>query len=415
MSHYDVCKVVCEQCAYASDFRSYTSVNLSDAPHLKAAVLSDDIFKFECPHCHHVTYIHHPLFYHDSSRNLMMQYGAEAEPFEENMRTLRMEGLLLNEMTIRFTNNWSSFKEKIRIFDHHRDDRLIEIYKSFLIQNFRRTYPDAGQIVALYDAAPEEVIVVISENEQPKVYAFPNDWYDANMADAMIRKILAHDTSLVVDQSFAEKVSTMMLGVSVAHVQLAYGIRRYLFHSLDQARVGDHVLVYVPGEGETEGVIRRLDTADVRDVEINTPLILRVLRKRDSQDDSITEDLEKLCHTMNDVPDDSVMPELLNVLCDVKVFLPLVRDKDTGELTRQMVFQEDSPPVLPLFTREMAAKTFSPLGLVFEDSFVDIARLYEGESVLFSINPHLHDIVLLPERIKDLVLDYEKQRRFTYH
>ncbi|WP_288153692.1 CpXC domain-containing protein [uncultured Sharpea sp.] len=152
MSHYEVIPMQCPKCGNMNHFKNYNSINITVTPELKKAIMNDDIFKFECQDCHHVEYLRHQLFYHDTKNKIMLQYAKDPEEIEQTLAALKAEGLDLSSYKIRWTNNWYVFKEKIQIFDHHRDDRILAIYKENMLKKFYEEYPEAGHAVVFYHA-----------------------------------------------------------------------------------------------------------------------------------------------------------------------------------------------------------------------------------------------------------------------
>lgn len=57
MTRIDKSTFICKKCSKKFDVDTYHSVNVTLNPELRDKVLSGEIYKFICPHCHHINYI----------------------------------------------------------------------------------------------------------------------------------------------------------------------------------------------------------------------------------------------------------------------------------------------------------------------------------------------------------------------
>lgn len=120
---------VCARCGERNDVETFTAVNASSSPELKAALLDGSLFVWECPHCGTHNLLRSPLLYHDPAQNLMvwLTYGDRAleEKAAATIGTLDgMDGYVL-----RFVDDAGSLIEKVKIFDAGLDDMAVELCK----------------------------------------------------------------------------------------------------------------------------------------------------------------------------------------------------------------------------------------------------------------------------------------------
>lgn len=412
MSHFETYDIACEECGSENEYKEYKSVNATLDPELREAIMDDSIFRYECHSCHHVTYYHHPLLYHDMEHRFMIQYSNDLKEFKESLHLMRIEGMI-TDYTIRWTNNWYVFKEKIEMLEHQRDDRIISIYKDILLEDFKKAYPEAGDAVVFYDFTDEETMVVISEEMDPKLYAFPAEWYENKKQDPLIQKILHYDTTINVDEDYSKRLFDLRILVDLAEVETETAVKLYALTAFDEAQIGDHVLVAHPGaiDGHIEGIIRQLYKKDARDVPAGTPFIEKVLPE-ESQEDIINGlHLESLLGDIQDNIEETQLIELMDLLLDVKVSFPLIKDLSSGELENVVIEAQGGELFIPLFTNKDEAKEqYDDSYLIVEDRFRRIIDQEHDEIEGFLINPY-SDYFVADHNFLELLVQYEQSKR----
>jgi predicted nucleic-acid-binding Zn-ribbon protein len=359
MSHYEIIPMQCPKCGSTNHFKNYNSINITTTPELKKAIMNDDIFKFECQYCHHVEYFRHPLFYHDTKNKMMLQYAKDPEEIEQTLAALKAEGLDLADYTIRWTSNWYVFKEKMQIFDHHRDDRILAIYKENMLKKFYEEYPEAGHAVVFYHADQGEKLVVVSEHMKAKFYYFPEQWYANMMMNPHVHKLLKYDTSIDVNEDYVKRVYNLDISVVIAKIQTDSFVDIYALHHLDFAKTGDHVLLEDKGK-EIEGVILKLEVMDARDVPAHVRFIKHIIKRRSIDDIEVSNHLEQIAKALYHENEVQLLSQLLHVLSEVKIYLPLIKDDKTGELNREVIRTNNHEPVMPNLHERRRSQTLCP-------------------------------------------------------
>ena len=76
MTRIDKSTFICKKCSKKFDVDTYHSVNVTLNPELRDKVLSGEIYKFICPHCHHINYILYPFVYVDMTHKFMIYQGS---------------------------------------------------------------------------------------------------------------------------------------------------------------------------------------------------------------------------------------------------------------------------------------------------------------------------------------------------
>lgn len=406
MSHYEVIPMQCPKCGSMNHFKNYNSINITVTPELKKAIMNDDIFKFECQYCHHVEYLRHQLFYHDTKNKIMLQYAKDSEEIEQTLAALKAEGLDLSHYKIRWTNNWYVFKEKIQIFDHHHDDRILAIYKDNMLKKFYEEYPEAGHAVVFYHADQDEKLVVVSEHMKVKFYHFPEQWYATMMMNPHIQKMLKYDTSLDVNEDYVKRVYNLEVNVVTAKVQTESFVDKYVLHHLDFAKTGDHVLIEDKGK-DIEGVIQKLEVMDARDVPAHIRFIKHIIQRRDVNDIAVSNHLEKIAKALYHENEVQLLSQLLHVLSEVKIYLPLIKDEKTGELNREVIRTNNHESVMPIFTKEKEAKLFAPESIVYETYFTDL--IDEFPEMSFVLNPQCKELLIIDKKMTAILRSYVQE------
>ncbi len=367
MSHYEVIPMQCPKCGNMNHFKNYNSINITVTPELKKAIMNDDIFKFECQDCHHVEYLRHQLFYHDTKNKIMLQYAKDPEEIEQTLAALKAEGLDLSSYKIRWTNNWYVFKEKIQIFDHHRDDRILAIYKENMLKKFYEEYPEAGNAVVFYNVDLSENLIIVSKHMKAKFYYFPEQWYANMMVNPHIQKMLKYDTSIDVNEDYVKRVYNL----------------------------------------EVEGVIQKLEVMDARDVPAHIHFIKHIIKRRDVDDIEVSDHLEKIAKALYHENEVQLLSQLLHVLSEVKIYLPLIKDEKTGELNREVIRTNNHEPVMPIFTKEKEAKLFAPESIVYETYFTDL--IDEFPRMSFVLNPQCKELLIIDKKMTAILKSYVQE------
>lgn len=119
----------CPHCGSKKHVKSESFINPMFEPELKQAILEDTFFVHKCHVCHQLIHYQHPLLYHDNKNHYILYL------MEENQEiNLQYEKQIIKRV-IRTVNE---LKEKIKIFDDHLDDRIIELLKVKLLRQYKK-------------------------------------------------------------------------------------------------------------------------------------------------------------------------------------------------------------------------------------------------------------------------------------
>lgn len=144
-------KVVCSKCGHIHEIDAYPSINVAEAPELKAKAMSGELFAWQCPRCGTVNLASYPVLYHDPSENLLLvlstaPINAEACP----------EGYVGRQV-----GSVGEFIEKLKIFDAGLDDIVMEMCKFVTLQELGK---DVGLKFYRIDGADSEITFTYPEN-----------------------------------------------------------------------------------------------------------------------------------------------------------------------------------------------------------------------------------------------------------
>ena len=121
-------KIACPNCGRSSDFICYGSINVTNDPELKQALLNLELSTFVCPKCNHEVHVSYDLLYHDMQKRIFiwLKYPDESGQTIVDPRTEPMFELA-QDYQFRVVSNFNDLIEKILIFDESYDDQYIPI------------------------------------------------------------------------------------------------------------------------------------------------------------------------------------------------------------------------------------------------------------------------------------------------
>ena len=145
-------KIHCEGCGSDVYVGVKEFVDVTDNPEDKTALLEGTFFVTTCRNCGDRILVEYPIMYTDRERKLTiyMLPGGDPEVLEQLNSLTVPEKDIDPEAAFRLVTNGTDLIEKILIFDHERDDRLIELYKLVLAGKVREDWPDVTADDLLY-------------------------------------------------------------------------------------------------------------------------------------------------------------------------------------------------------------------------------------------------------------------------
>lgn len=188
MSQRREVSLTCPQCGKEHPFIIWNSINTTLDPEMKEAVKDRSAFRFVCPDCGAKTYIDYDLLYHQMEDRIMIHYARLDESAEQIYQMLTkddpedmVQDMLRNHYLIRIARSQNQLREKIAIFDAGLDDRIIEIYKIFILRTVQEKDPDCKDIEMLYYKDPTEgkdFIQIIADGKTYGVVELRKSTYD---------------------------------------------------------------------------------------------------------------------------------------------------------------------------------------------------------------------------------------------
>lgn len=128
-------EILCKKCLYHTHIKSHTLMLPELEPNLRTKILDGQMFSYTCPRCQQIIQYIHPFLYHDKQHQFLIFMSKE----EKDMEELQSQFPLT---TIRLVREPAQLIEKIRIFEDHLDDRIIELLKFILLKK----YPNVASI-----------------------------------------------------------------------------------------------------------------------------------------------------------------------------------------------------------------------------------------------------------------------------
>lgn len=185
MSSHTKVIVTCPKCNKEHSIRIWRSINTTLDPEMKAAVRDRSAFLFTCPSCGEKTYMDYGFLYHQMEDRIMIHYASTDENADEiyemlngNDPTGMITDMRKNNYLIRIVRSQNELREKIAIFDEGLDDRIIEIFKIYILATFQEDHPDCKQIETLYFRDGEKnLIQILADGESYGVAEIPDKFY----------------------------------------------------------------------------------------------------------------------------------------------------------------------------------------------------------------------------------------------
>lgn len=120
---------VCKKCGKQHRVDIYKSINTVSDPQLKAAVLSGELFLWECPECGTGNLMAYDCLYHDPEEKFMVWMLPFGEPEGPQKDAIMLQAKAMGDYKLRIVSNAGDLMEKVMIFDAGLSDRCIELVK----------------------------------------------------------------------------------------------------------------------------------------------------------------------------------------------------------------------------------------------------------------------------------------------
>lgn len=213
--------ITCPKCGKQATFTIWQSVNTDIDPEMRDAVKNLSIFRFTCPNCGYTAHVNYDFLYHQMRDKIMIQYAESDDAVEvaksmfsvekipEQMKFL-LDDIIKDNYLIRIVRSQNELREKIEIFDAGLDDRIIEIYKTFLLVNTSNQFSNAKKIeMFFFQADGENLIQVLVDGESAGVAEINDEVYEGLQKDFLPLLPDIRKDDLIIDRNYAFRCFSM--------------------------------------------------------------------------------------------------------------------------------------------------------------------------------------------------------------
>ncbi len=204
-------EVTCPKCNHTQGAHLYISINASNDPQFKNALLSGKILKYRCESCGYEARYTYPLLYNDMKRRFMVYLIPQIDRFQLEDRALEDDYRNLKGIRKRITADFNSMKEKIFIFESGLDDMAVELTKYAISEMVAKKH-DLGRVtegyLTIYNRETNTIgfTYFIGENAEPFVQSARLEIYRKSMK--IVDAICGNDKKLSgfikIDREWAE-------------------------------------------------------------------------------------------------------------------------------------------------------------------------------------------------------------------
>ena len=203
-------QTVCPECGAAGEKKIKGRERFEGNADRKQAIISGEYFEWQCPGCDKRFFINSPFLYYDAQKAFMVYFvPGYKETFYKIPTVVRTDkNYDTHGSRLRMVSGFTSFVEKIRIFETGLDDRIVEMIKLLYINMHIQ---DSGEKV--YDMVFENAdengdlyfgVYLESEDYEQLIPKSVLDNTTAEFSSMLPPEV--HDGFTVVDQSWVAKV-----------------------------------------------------------------------------------------------------------------------------------------------------------------------------------------------------------------
>ena len=176
MTQQKTMTVNCPACLEDSSFRIYSSIDASLNPELKQYIFNRDLFKFSCPQCGEEILVAYDCTYTDPENQFIVSLiSGDSEPSDKNLK--------IDGYNFRIVHSINEFVEKIALCEDKIDDKVIELYKIMLEDQFEDERPGSKILGIFYGGRDFEnnnlMFFIITENSENCRAVLSMQTYDA--------------------------------------------------------------------------------------------------------------------------------------------------------------------------------------------------------------------------------------------
>lgn len=179
MTEYKNISVCCPVCCEESAFRICTTAELCENPELKERIFSRDLFRFVCPECGEEILVSYSCTAIHRDKKLITALISDGE--ESSAETAAR--LSVSGYTLRIVRTINEFVEKLALSEDGIDDRIVEMYKIMLEDQFEEERPNANALGIFYGGFDSEnnalTFFIITSNAENTRASLSMDAYTA--------------------------------------------------------------------------------------------------------------------------------------------------------------------------------------------------------------------------------------------
>jgi hypothetical protein len=206
----DEIQYTCPICKETHETKAYRLVDITGDPGLEKKLADDSLFTCECPTCGCGIHLNYSFLYQDPD---IRQYiyvseeppasdGAALDQLEHNAFALA-EGKT-KDAILRIVYSRRDLKEKLEVFAHGMDDRILEICKGIALSQFPATEDFFVTDIRYRDIGGQEVLSMqISDGTEQYVLDFNGMYQQMQQAYAHLLPPLRGDAFCCVDLEYA--------------------------------------------------------------------------------------------------------------------------------------------------------------------------------------------------------------------
>ena len=131
--------VTCPACLEEGIFKTVPFIDATIDPEIKESIYNRDIFRFRCAECGEEILVSYECTYLDKENNFIVSLIPENDDL----------AIETTGYTVRVVRTINEFVEKLALMEDGIDDRVIELYKIMLEDQFEEDRPSA-EIIGIY-------------------------------------------------------------------------------------------------------------------------------------------------------------------------------------------------------------------------------------------------------------------------
>ncbi len=120
----------CPNCHAQATITTWPKINIDLNPELKPQLLNTNLWKWQCPHCHHETLIPWNTIYHDPTNHFIIFFNWDDKNIKPQQKYANFTPPMLpsasKNTTYRTVYGIYNLLERIKILENHLDDLAIE-------------------------------------------------------------------------------------------------------------------------------------------------------------------------------------------------------------------------------------------------------------------------------------------------